>query len=167
LAPWFDMTERDWQLRLVLARGDTPDIVIHRRRAAGMPPAEVFLRDSPGIRDIVPALPYEWISKGGKGKEGFEGEWQVPRELRGKLVRIEMEGSSDKAEPFTIKLEFRSGGHRAKPLMLKPQFFPEGGKTFDSIPIPADADTCKISVPVEKGTKHISITGFRVIADGP
>jgi hypothetical protein len=165
LAPWFEAPERDWQLRLVLARGDTPEIVLHRKRVANTAPFEVFTNESPGFRELLPALPFDWKPK--SGQKQIEVEWPVPVNLRGRLVRIEAEGSSDKAEPFTVKLEFRTAGRSEKPLMMKPQFFPDGGKTFDSIPVPANAETCKITVRLEKGTDRIRINTFRVIADSP
>jgi hypothetical protein len=163
LPSWFGDTARDWRLRLILARGDTPEIVIHTRRTASAPPPEIFTGESPEFRDLLPALPFEWAEK----RIPKPVEWPVPASLRGRPVRIEITGGSDKPEPFTIRLEFRTADRRTLPFMMKPQFFPDGGKTFDSIPIPPDATTCKITLRIEKGTARIRITAIRIIAEAP
>ncbi len=164
LASYFDAPEREWQLAEVLARGDSPDVVMYRKRAANTPPPLILEATSLELRSLLPALPYEW--KRGDTKDTVDFRWALPESLRGKLARIEMEAASDNREAFTVYAAFVFGKKVQEPAYnLKPYFFKEGGKEFAALAIPPDADACQIRVKFEKGAKWARVTNVRLVAD--
>lgn len=168
LAPWFDAPEKDWQLAAVLARSDTPDVVLYRRRMPATPPPLILTAQSPEFKDLLPALPFEWKkTKDGRDyhDEALELDWSLPPSLRGKLVRIEMQASSQHRDAFAVGVAFVSGKKVDPPYLLKPYFFPDGGKEFVCLAIPANADHCKLRIRFAKDVKWFKVTDFRVIVD--
>jgi len=165
LGSYLDHPEQNWQLARVLAKDDTPDVVLYRRRRPDTPPPLIFEAASPELQGLLPKLPYDW--KPGDTKEVVESDWRIPAVLRGKLVRIEMQGTSDERMALAVHAAFRVGGRLQPPYHLKPYFYKEGGKEFVAIPVPADAESCHFAVRFDKATEWIRITDFRIIADDP
>ncbi len=164
LAPWFDTPERDWQLVNIFARGDTPDIVLYHRREATTPPALVLTSESPEFKGMIPPLPHEW--KKGQTADVLNLESPLPATLRGKLIRVEMEAASDAREAFVVQVAFKVAGKFESPYMMKPYFYAEGGKEFVCLPVPADADACRIRMRFHKSAKQVRVTSFRIVAEG-
>lgn len=164
LAPWFDTPERDWQLVNIFARGDTPDIVLYHRREMTTPPAQVLTAESPELKGVIPTLPYEW--KKGQTGEVVEADYPLPVILRGKLIRLEMEAASDTRDAFAVLVAFKVAGEFQHQYLMKPYFYAEGGKEFVCLPVPSDADACRIRVRFHKSAKQVRVTSFRIIAEG-
>jgi len=163
LGSYFDTPERDWQLVQVLAKDDTPDIVMYRRRKPESPAPLIVGADAPLFKNLLPAMPYRW--KQGDTQEIVFTEWTLPDALKGKLVRLEMEGSSDEREALRVQLTLFVNGKRQPPYLLKPNFHPKGGKEFVAMPIPANADKCELKIYFNKKADWIEITNVRLIAE--
>ena len=173
LAPWFDAPETDWKLARVLVNADNPDVVLYTRRLPATPPPLILTQDSPELKGLLPPLPYSW-KKGDADAKGaiedfrnapVEFDWPLPTALRGKLIRLEIQGDSNCREPFTIRVSFGTGKKFDPDIALKAYFFPDGGKDFLCLPIPATADTCHIRLRFAKEANRVSVTGMRLIAD--
>lgn len=170
LASWFKEPEKDWQVTAVMARSDTPDIVLHRRRTASSPKPLIYTSDSPELKTLLPAFPIEWrLQKDKPGRdfheEPFEMDWPLPTELRGKLVRIEMQGASENRDALGIQISFGTGKKFDEPYTLKPYLFKNGGIEFANLPIPAGADRCKVRIRLAKNLKWVRVNSFRMIVD--
>jgi hypothetical protein len=165
LASYFAHPDREWQLARVLAKDDTPDVVLYRRRKPGMKPPLIVEATAPELKGLLPSLPYEW--KKGATKDTVELDWPLPPALRGKLIRVEMEAASEHREAFAVQTSFIIGGKAQPPYNLKPYFFPEGGLEFVALPVPANAEACHFRVRFEKGAKSARISSFRIIAEDP
>jgi hypothetical protein len=165
LATYFDAPEREWQLTSVLAKDDTPDIVLYRKRKPESSPALILTPASPELQGLLPPLPYEW--KRGATNDTIEIDWKLPEVLRGKLIRIEMEAASENREAFAVQTSFIANGKAQPAYNLKPYFFKEGGKEFVALPVPADAEACRIRVRFDKKAKWARVEGFRIVAETP
>lgn len=165
LATYFEHPEKEWQLAKVLAKDDTPDVVLYQRRRADGPQPTILTAESPELKGLPPALPAEWKKE--TGKNSYELDWKLPSVLRGKLIRVEMESASDYREAFTVQTSFVVGGKAQPPYNLKPYFFKEGGKEFVALPVPADADSCHFRLAFDKRAKWARVTSFRIVADEP
>ena len=166
LASYFDSPEREWQLVQVLARGDSPDVVMYRKRKPGMPAPLILSSNAPELSGLFPPLPYSW--KRGDTKDTVDVRWPIPATLRGKLARIEMQGASDEREAFTVYVAFVFGKRVQQPAYnLKPYFYKDGGREFAALEIPPDADACQIRVKFDKGAKWARVDEVRIIADTP
>jgi hypothetical protein len=168
LAPWFDTPELHWRLAAVMARSDTPDIILYKRRTASDPPPLTLTPESPELSGLLPHLPFAWKQEEGARdfhKDALQFDWIVPPILRGKLIRLEMEASSEEREAFTVGVTFRIGGVDQPAYLMKPYFFRDGGKEFACLPVPANAENCQIRVRFAKGTEWVKVTSFRLFAD--
>jgi len=165
LASYFENPEKEWQLARVLAKDDTPDVVLYRRRRAETPPAVILDSNSVELAGLLPPLPFEW--KKSASKEPLEVVWPVPQILRGKLIRIEMQAASEDREAFTVLTSFIREGKAQPPYNLKPYFFKDGGTEFVALSVPSNAESCRIHVRFDKDAKSARITGFRIVADEP
>jgi hypothetical protein len=160
LASYFDEPEKHWQLARVLTKDDTPDIVLYRKRTAATPSPIILNATAPELASLLPQLPGEWKKPSSK-----TFEWKIPESLRGKKVRIEAALASDDGEPFTVKVVFIVHGKEMPAYLLKPYVFKVPRKDFFALPIPADAESCSITIKVEKGTEMIRADAFRLIAE--
>jgi hypothetical protein len=70
-------------------------------------------------------------------------------------------------EAFTLRLEFKRGGKDFAEFLLKPYLHPGGGKDFFAIPIPADADSCDLTMKVIDKAKQIHMESFRAVVYAP
>jgi hypothetical protein len=173
LAPWFDAPEKDWKLARVLVNTDNPDLVFYTKRMPGSPEATIYTATSPELKGLLPPIPYVW-KKGDLDAKGevidhrravTEFDWPLPPALRGKNLRIEMVGKSNKREPLGIRVSFGTGKKFQQDFALKFNFFRDGGKDFLCLPVPADADTMHVRVRFGDGVDSVNVTGIRVIAD--
>ncbi len=174
LAPWFDAPETEWQLARVLVNSDNPDIVLYTRRTPATPPPVILTHQSPELQGLLPPIPLEWKKppEDPKAKKSdsannpaIEFDWPLPPSLRGKRLRLEMEGSSDDREPLGIRVSFGSGKKFGPDIAIKANFFSKGGKDFVCVAIPPGADTARVRLRIAKGVERISVTAFRLIAD--
>lgn len=165
LGSYFEEPEKAWRLAELFAKGDTPDLVFHQRRAAGSPPARVLSRDATEWQQLIPVLPAEWTPA--TGKSSFQREWPVPPELRGRLVRFDFDAASPQVEACTIRLRFTaSGGRKLRAeFLLKPYLWSDGGREFFALPIPADADTCQVQLKFAKTAQRVEFTKFRAVVE--
>ncbi len=160
LATYFDVTERDWVLKRVLARSNTPDLVFYSRRTASSPPPIILTASSPEFEKMFSVLPAQWTSQ---QKMVVNTNWSIPTALRGKLARLEIEAASKQTEPFTLRLRFQNGRKLITEYLLKPYLHAEGGKDFFALPIPSDAEKCELQLRFAPQAKGVNFTGFRAI----
>ncbi len=170
LASWFKAPEKEWQLATVMARSDTPDVILYRRRTASTPPPAIFTPESPEFKTLLPAFPFEWNAQKDKGGrdfhvEPYEIDWPLPPAFRGKLVRIEMQASSENRDALGIQISFGTGKKFDEPYTMKPYLFRDGGIEFACLRIPPDADKCKVRVRFAKNLKWVRVDSFRMIVD--
>jgi len=167
LAPWFETPEKDWKLARVLVNTDNPDIVLYTRRPPGTSEPLILTNTSPELKGLLPPLPFAWKKGSGPDyrKSPVEFDWPIPPALRGRLIRVEMDGKSDEREPLTIRVSFGTGKKFAPDLALKFNFFRDGGKDFLCFPVPASADTMHVRIRFSDATDALNVTGFRLIAD--
>jgi hypothetical protein len=161
LGSYFDSPERDWTLAMLLAKGDSPDLVFFKRRRPQTPAPTILLSTAPEFAEVMPALPRDWAKE--KNKRKIEAKWKVPQSLRGKPVWLELVAGSDQVEAFTLRLEFKQGGKDVAEFLLKPYLHPGGGKDFFAIPFPADADNCELTMKVIDKAKKIHVESFRAV----
>ena len=166
LAPWFDAPEKDWKLMQVLVNSDNPDTVLYTRRMPQMPAATIYTVESPELKGLLPRLPFSW-KQGDTDfrKTPIEFDWPLPPHLRGRKVRVEMEGKSDKREPLTVRVSFGKNKKFDPDLALKFYFFRDGGKDFLCVPVPADADTMHVRVRFSEHMERVTVSAFRMIVD--
>jgi hypothetical protein len=165
LGSYFDEPEKDWRLAALFAKGDTPDLVFHQRRAGGSPPARVLSRDAAEWQQLIPPLPADWTPAA--GKSAIQREWSVPADLRGRLVRFDFDAASPQVEACTIRLRFTaSAGRKLRAeYLLKPYLWSGGGREFFALPIPTDADACQVQLRFAKSAKRVEFTSFRAVVE--
>jgi hypothetical protein len=163
LSSFLESPEREWRLMRVLAKDDTPDIVLYTRRRPGMEPPVILEANAPEFKDLIPALPFEW--KKGEGKLAVEKSWPIPPLLRGRLIRFEMNAASPRREAFDVRVTFIVHGKAQPAFLLKPYFFQDGGKEFGTLDVPADAESCTIRIHFDKNTPWVRVTDFQLVAE--
>lgn len=159
LPSYFDHPEKDWALAKLLAKGDTPDFVFYRRRTPEMPAPLILGPDAPEWGGLIPKLPLEW--KPQAGTRSVRVTWPVPEKLRGKLVRVEIEAGAAEVQACQVTVRFSNGAKMLTDELLKPYLFPEPGKDFFVLHIPAEADECHLILKLVRGT--VQVTGFRAV----
>jgi hypothetical protein len=164
LGSYFDAPEKDWRLTALFAKGDTPDLVFYQRRKPGDPapvvdPA-VFL-----FPRSLPEFPITWQRE--NGKSSFDAVWDIPNDVRGKLVRIEFDAASPQVEAFTVRLRFTAPKLRRMRAgyLLKPYLWSGGGREFFTLRIPEDAVECAVQLKFAKNAKRVEFTSFRAIME--
>lgn len=165
LGSYFDTPERDWTLVRLLAKGDSPDLIFFRRRTPTTPAPIELKSTAPEFAEVMPVLPNEWIREG--KERTIRKKWNVPESLRGKLAWLEVVAGSEQVEAFTLRFEFKRGGKDVTEYLLKPYLHPGGGKDFFAFPVPADADTCDLTMKVNAKTKKIHFDSFRTLLFTP
>jgi len=162
LASFFDVPEREWSMKRVLARSNTPDLVFYRRRNATSPLPVIMTASSPDFIKVFPILPAQWTPH---QKMLMHTNWTVPVALRGNVARIEIEAASKQIEPFTLRLRFMRGRSPYNEILLKPYLHEQGGKDFFALSIPTDTEKCELQLRFAPQTKSVNFTGFRVVAE--
>lgn len=162
LASYFDHPEQAWMLKRLLAKGDTPDLIFYRRRPPNAPAPAILNAQSPEFANLIPPLPAQW--KPGQ-KAIVTVEWQVPESLRGRLVRMEIEASSESVEGFHMRLRFNHGRQVVAEYILKPYLHAESGKEFFVLAIPADAEKCRVQLRFGANSKPVSFANFRAVVE--
>ena len=162
LASFFDTPERDWVLKRLLAKGDTPDLIFYHRRTASSPPPVILTAASPEFANLLPEFPAQWTPQ---LKTSLNADWPVPPTLRGKLVRFEIEAASPQVEPFAVRLRFQRGRTLISEYLLKPYLHAEGGKEFFVLPIPPDAEKCVVQLRFARQAQSVTVTGFRAVVE--
>jgi hypothetical protein len=165
LGSYFDSPERDWTLARLLAKGDSPDLVFFKRRTPETPPPTILDSTAPEFAGVMPPIPGDWTRD--KAERTIRKKWQVPASLRGKTVWVEIVAGSEQVEAFTLRLEFMREGKRVTEYLLKPYLHFGGGKDFFAFSIPADGDTCDLTMKVTNKTKNIHVESFRVLVFNP
>ena len=165
LGSYFDAPERDWALQLLLAKGETPDLIFSRRRTPATPPAQVLAANAPEFHDLLPTLPLEWHRE--QGPVQLTKKWSVPESLRGKYVRIEAVAASAHPESFTVRMKFKHGADEVGEYLLKPYLYREGGKEFFVFTVPANADRCDFTLKFNAKAKAVSVQNFRAVVESP
>jgi len=163
LGSYFDAPAQSWMLTDIFAKGSDCDLVFYRRRPADASPPQVLTPDSPEIRALFPPLPAMWDPQ--RHPRTLKVQWKVPASLRGKLLNIEFNGASTTVEPFIAKFQFDAGERRVESFLLKPILYAGGGKEFLALPIPADAETCRIEIRFSAKSKDVQLTAFRAVFD--
>lgn len=163
LGSYFDEPERDWTLQLLLAKGETPDLIFYRRRTPQTPPAQELRADAPEFRDLLPALPVEWNHEA--GPKQITKKWPVPESIRGKVVRMEMVAASAQPEAFSLRLKFKHGAKEIGEYLLKPYLHRDGGKEFFVFAVPTAADRCDLTLKFSSKAKTLSVKSVRVVSE--
>jgi hypothetical protein len=163
LPSYFASPGKDWHLNEVLVRGDAPDLVFYQRRQPGAPPPVVLTASSPEFQGVVPPLPAEWTPTG--KNRVLRGEFNIPPDLRGKLVRVELEAAANEVESCALQLRFRGNDKLGETLRLKPYLYPEPGQEFFVLPIPAEATKAAFSLMFSRSARSVRFLNFRVLAD--
>ncbi len=166
LASYFAQPRQDWVMSRLLAKGDTPDLIFHRRRTPSDPPAKLLRADSPELAALIGPLPLLWDRKLGSLSKDLD--WEIPPSLRGKLVRIDCEAASDRVEALTVRLRFLNPAAKLQAeYLLKPYLHTESAPEFFAFAIPKDATRCHIQVRTAKDTKSIQIESLSVVVETP
>lgn len=161
LGSYLDTPEKEWQLSGLFAKSDNPDLIFYRRRTPESPAPVILEASAPEWQPILPALPATWEG----GSREIPATWSVPASLRGKFVRFELQAGSEQVEALAINLQFKSGKKWREEYLLKPYLYPQGGKEFFALPIPADVDGCDIELRFSKNAKRVTFTSLRAIAE--
>lgn len=163
LGSYFHTPEREWVLTRVFAKGDNPDLIFYRRRQPGSPPALVLGPDAPEWQGLIPKFPARLAHTDGT----IQQEWRIPASLKGRLARFEFTAASPHVEALTIRLRplASDGRKQLTEYLLKPYLYAGGGKEFFALPIPADADACRVQFKIGKGGKEVVFTGFRAVIE--
>jgi hypothetical protein len=164
LASYFASPEREWRLARLLARGDTPDLIFCRRRTADSPPARVLEPGAPEFAGLIPPLPIEWT---GRNERVLTRTWNVPENLRGQYLSLQLAAASDSVEALTIRLRFARGREPRAEFLLKPYLYPAGGREFFSLPIPAEAETCEVQLKLATKARPVRFTALRAVVENP
>lgn len=165
LGSYFEAPEREWTLAGLFAKGDNPDLIFYRRRTADSPAPQILGSTAPEWQQLLPAFPARLTKEHGN----VEADWQIPASLRGRFARIEFEAAAAEVEALTIRLRFTAGGRRVADAeyLLKPYLHRGGGREFFALPIPADADHCRVQLKLGKGAKEVELTSFRAVIEAP
>jgi hypothetical protein len=163
LGSYFDAPDREWSLARLLAKGDTPDLIFYRRKAATDPAPQVLGATAGEFQALVPQLPFLWENS--NRERELRAKWEVPAEFRGKLARLEVVAASEQVEAFTLRLKFKHGGKEAAEYLLKPYLYREGGKDFFVFTIPADGERCDFTLKFSPKAKAVRFIDFRVLLE--
>lgn len=155
--------EHDWILTHVLSKDAEPAFTFSRRRPVGAPAPRVLTEESPELRQILPSTPAKW--EAGKHPRIVSVDWNVPPELRGKIVSIETNAASKGVEPVMIKLRFSGPSGELTLYELRPIFYAGGGEDHFAISIPADAEKCAIETKFTRKTHEVLLSRLRVVYD--
>ncbi len=164
LSSFFDTPEVKWRLVKLLAKEENiPDLIFYRRRKPTDPPPLILTPESPQLAGLLPTLPLEW--KGTPEEQRKTASWNVPPELRGKFVRIEVTATSGDIETVGCWLTFKHGNASDAVFALKPYLHAQPVKEFFAIQIPADSDHCDIELKLSRKSKPVEFTGFRAVVE--
>ena len=106
-----------------------------------------------------------WTSETGQRLK--EHKWSVPASLRGKYARVEVSAFSPQVEPFTLRMKFKKGADEVAEYLLKPYLHREHGKDFFVFAVPAEADTCDVTLKFSEKAKQVTITDLRAFVTSP
>ncbi len=165
LASFLDEPESRWRITQVITKGDTPDFVFMRSRKPSDPPPAIITAASADMAGILPSAPFDFNPKDSK-KIMFPLR-PIPASLRGKILYVEMTGSSDHVEAVQSRLLAYAGDGMRAEYLLKPYWFEKGGKFLLAVPIPADATEFTGDVTLHKSTKFFRLDSFRAFVITP
>lgn len=161
LTSLFAAPEKEWRMTMLLAKGDTPDLVFYRRRT-GADPAPAII-EAPALLPGGTALPAEWTSKDPRRAQFTV---TLPASVRGRLARLEGIASSDQVEGATVLIDFLPENKSAE-FLLKPYFFPTSGEEFFALPLPpGEGDIqARVTLKISGKTKALRLENLRLIVD--
>lgn len=160
IAPYLDHPHSAWVLQRVVLHDDAPEFVFYKKRPAGAPKAERLVLGS--LCPQAPTFPMVWHP--GQRKE-FQYRVELPERLKGKPVRLEIEGRSNTVEAIDLDLYFFRGKKRIQKIELTPYLQPKRGIDFHALVIPAEADACEVSIEVNPRTKSLEIDQVWLIVE--
>jgi hypothetical protein len=147
--------EASWVPAEALSKDAEPELVFYRRRTpADRPPQPLDL--APGTPPALSAAtPWEWTPSANHRITFPPANITA---LQNRIVSIRAEGSANTAEPFDLRLRFKSGRRLQRELFFKPIFYPAAGSEFLVFRVPPDADSCEASLSFSKNTRRFRLT---------
>lgn len=160
MAPYLDNPNPAWALQRVVLHDNAPEFVFYKKRPQGVPHAERLVLSS--LCPQAPAFPILW-HPGQPRKINYRVE--IPERLKGKAVRLEIEGKSDAIEPIDLDLLFFHGKKWLQTLELTPYLQHKRGIDFHALVVLPEADACEASIEVDSHTKTLEIDQVWLIVE--
>ncbi|MDD5350520.1 MAG: hypothetical protein PHQ12_09950, partial [Chthoniobacteraceae bacterium] len=160
IASYLERPDPTWMLQRVVMHEDSPDFVFYRKRPAGVPNARRMTFSE--LCPQAPALPLRWSH----GQTlNLKYRMPLPEALRGKMVRLEIEGKSDVVEAISVDLFFFHNGKRIQLHDIQPYLQHKRGIDFHALKVPSKADSCEAQITIAAKTKTLEIDQIWVVAE--
>ncbi|MEI8233671.1 MAG: hypothetical protein WCH57_03185 [Verrucomicrobiota bacterium] len=160
IASYLEKPYPTWMLQRVVLHDKTPEFVFYRKRPAGLPDAQRLAIGT--LCPQAPTFPLRWNS--GQAQK-IKCRLPISEQLRGKLVRLEIEGKSNFVEAFTVKLRFFHGKKRLRTHELEPYLQHKQGIDFHALEIPPKTDACEAQIEIDPKTKSLEIDQLWLVVE--
>jgi hypothetical protein len=160
MAPYLDNPHPIWILRRVVLHDNAPEFVFYKKRPANAPKPERLSLGS--LCPQAPAFPILWHP--GQTRE-LRYRVNLPDRLKGKPLRLEIEGKSNIVEAIDLDLHFLHGKKRLQTLELTPYLQHKRGIDFHTLEVPTDADACEALILLNPKTKSLEIDQVWLITE--
>lgn len=153
-----------WALSKVMLKGNTPDLVIYRKRTPAASSPEILDSDAPELQSTATPLPMTW--ERARDPRRVKSIWKIPERFRGRLVRLELEAAADEVEAFVARLRFTPKEHDGdEPIVLHPYLSTRGGMDQFALQIPATSTACEIRLRFSAKVRRVEFTRFRAVLE--
>jgi hypothetical protein len=163
LPSYFSEPEKAWRIVDVVKIEDRPDLVIHRRRTAADGSAMTVALGEGVLRSVPMRVPMRWAG----GERMVSVEVPIPADLRGALVRVNIEASSNEVEAVLGGVEFLRGGRTYTEVEAKSHFWPVNALDFITFKIPEAAEEAKVTVKIIRDAEWIQVERLWLTIDPP
>lgn len=159
-ASYMERPDSNWRLQRVVLHEKSPEFVFYRKRPGNAPAGRrtalaAFQRNGSGF-------PLQWSP--GQARK-LEYRVLLAEKWRGKPVRLEIEGKSNRVEAFDLWVHFFRGNKHLLTQKLTPYLQHERGIDFHALEIPPQADACRAEIEVASATRELEINQLWVVAE--